>query len=86
MAIVHSAYNSSSSLFFGKDVIQPAEGVRLGDPIGPLLFCLSIHDVLLPLKSVFLAFYLDDGIPGGSVEEVLHDLRTVEGVAGNIGL
>ena len=46
-------------------------GVQQGDPLGPLLFCLSIHDLMLELKSEFRAFYLDDGIPGGSVAEVL---------------
>ena len=45
-----------------------------GDPLGPghLFFCLSIHDLMLQLESEFRAFYLDDGILGGSVSEILH--------------
>lgn len=38
---VHSAYSSSSSYFWGDKIIPSAEGVQQGDPIGPLLFCLT---------------------------------------------
>ena len=78
LPFMHSAYSSSSSLFFGKDVMQSAEGVQQGDPLGPLPFSLSIHNRMLQLKSEFQAFYLNEGILGGYVEEVLHDLQTVE--------
>ena len=36
----HLAYGNSTSLQFGSDLIQSAEGVQQGDPLGPLLFCL----------------------------------------------
>ena len=53
LLFVHSASYSSSS-FFDKDVIQSAEGVHPGDPLGPFLFCLFIHDLMLQLKSEVL--------------------------------
>ena len=37
---LHSAYYLPSSLFWSDKIIQSAEGVQQGDPLGPLLFCL----------------------------------------------
>ena len=84
--LIHSAYSSPSSLFFGESVLQSSEGVQQGDPLGPLLFCLTIHDMLMQLRGEFGVFYLDDGTLGGSLEEVLRDVRMVERVAGDMGL
>ena len=58
---VFSCYSSPSSLFFLGTTLQSAEGVQQGDPLGPLLFCLTIHPLITPLKSEFKVFYLDDG-------------------------
>ena len=38
---VHFCYSESSWLAFGNEVIHSEEGVQQGDPLGPLLFCLS---------------------------------------------
>ena len=38
------------------------------------------------LKSSFAVFYLDDGTLGGSLQEVLRDLRLEEEEAGKLGL
>ena len=62
---VHSAYSSPSTLFWGDKTIQSAEGVQQGDPFGPLLFCLTIHQLGPKLISESQMFYLDDGTPGG---------------------
>ena len=58
---VFSCYSSPSSLFFHGTTLQSAEGVQQGDPLGPLLFCLTIHPLITSLKSEFRVFYLDDG-------------------------
>ena len=85
-AFVHSAYSSPSTLFWGDRTFQSAEGVQQGDPLGPLLFCLSIHELCSHLKSEFCLFYLDDGTLGGSKEDVLHGLDVVEREGADLGL
>ena len=69
---VQSAYEMPSCLFCGDHIIQSAEGVQQGDPMGPLLFCLSIHALVSKFKSELIVFYLDDGTIGGSVQDVLY--------------
>ena len=78
LAFAHSAYSSPSTLFGGDRTLQSAEGVQQGDPLGPLLFCLSIHQLCSCLKSELCLFYLDDGTVGDHKEDILHDLDMVE--------
>ena len=86
MAFVHSAYSSPSSLFWGDKTLQSSEGVQQGDPLGPLLFCLSIHQLCSQLKSELCLFYLDDVTLGGCKEDILHDLEVVEREGVDLGL
>ena len=64
------SYGMSSSLRFGDYLIPSQEGAQQGDPLGPLLFCLTIQPLLQSLSSKFAIGYLDDLTLGG-VEEVL---------------
>ena len=86
LPFVYFAYCEPSSLFWGDKLLQSAEGVQQGDPLGPLLFCLTIHQLLLQLNSEFCIFYLDDGTLGGRTEDVLRDLLTVQQVGRELGL
>eukprot|EP00731_Ephydatia_muelleri_P031989 Em0023g496a len=83
---VHSAYSSPSSLYWCDKIIQSTEGVQQGDPLGPLLFCLSLHSVCCLLRSELRVFYLDDGTLGGSLEDIAHDLELIKKEACDIGL
>ena len=83
---VHSVYSSPSSLFWSDKIIQSSEGVQQGDPLGPLLFCLTIHHVCSLLKSELCIFYLDDGTLGGALSDVLHDIEVITKEAGIVGL
>jgi hypothetical protein len=83
---IHAAYGQASLLFCGDHILESAEGVQQGDPLGPLLFCLTIQSLILKLQSEFNVFYLNDGTIGGSVEDVIHDLQLVEDEAGLAGL
>ena len=67
-------------------MVESAEGVQQGDPLGPLFFSLTIHHLLNQLSSEFKVFYLDDGTLGGTIEEVVNDLGMLEGVADTLGL
>ena len=86
LPLVHSAYSSPSHLFIGNEIIQSSEGVQQGDPLGPLLFCLTIHSIVSQLRSELWIFYMDDGTLGGSLDDVVDDLHTVRKAAENLGL
>ena len=83
---VYSAYSTPSSLFCGEYIIQSEEGVQQGDPLGPLLFCLTIHPIISRLQSEIKVFYLDDGTLGGPVEAIRQDLQQLELEAAELGL
>ena len=75
--LAYSAYRFPSFLFYGNSTILSAEGVQQGDPLGPLLFCLGIHDLISSLQSQFRVFYLDDGTLGGFSFSALCSLYTL---------
>jgi hypothetical protein len=84
--LVFSAYRHPSFLFFGGSIIESAEGVQQGDPLGPLLFCLTIHKYVEALKSEFKVFYIDDGTLGGTPDQVKEDLCLLDEAAREINL
>ena len=63
-----------------------SEGAQQDDPLGPLLFCLTIQPLVLKLRSEFKVFYRDDGTLGGCFQDVLHDLKLVEEEVGALEL
>uniref|UniRef100_A0A1X7SXN3 Reverse transcriptase domain-containing protein n=1 Tax=Amphimedon queenslandica TaxID=400682 RepID=A0A1X7SXN3_AMPQE len=72
--LVFSSYSSPSSLFWDNEIINSAEGVRQGDPLGPLLFCFTLNSFMQCLNSDFCVGYLDDISLGGSMSSLLSDL------------
>ena len=60
------------------NVIHSCEGVQQGDPLGPLLFCVAVQDLIRSLCSEFCVFYLDDGTLGGPLDVVSSDLHLME--------
>ena len=85
-SFIYSAYASPSHLFCGDNILQSAEGVQQGDPLGPLLFCITTQQLILNLRSEFRVFYLDDGTLGGPVDVALSDLHQIEKGAAELGL
>ena len=83
---VHSCYSDTSFLRFGSTDLHSSEGIQQGDPLGPLLFCLTIHSLTALLKSELKIFYLDDGTIGGAESSVLADLKSIECNARHLGL
>ena len=47
----HLSYSVPTSLVFGEFEIESREGAQQGDPLGPLLFCLTLQPVLNDLHS-----------------------------------
>ena len=82
---IFACYSAPSTLFFRDTTLLSAEGVQQGDPLGPLLFCLVIHPLVLQLGSELRLFYLDDGTLGGPEEEVLRDFEFIECEAASLG-
>ena len=85
-------YGAPSDLRFdsGRKVCQSATGVRQGDPLGSLLFCLAIHDVLRRLKIAVpkanAMFYIDDGTIIGPRSAVLQAVAFLKKEFAELGL
>ena len=88
LPLAYSTYRLPSLLFYGEFLISSAEGVQQGDPLGPLLFCLTIHELVTSLESEFKinVFFLDDGTLGGYIEDVQADLHLLEDHARDFNL
>ena len=85
--LIHSAYTVGLPPSSLARILCSNLGVsKRVTPLGPLLFCLAIYEIVQEVHSAFCVFYLDDGTMGGSVEEVLHDLSFVERSALDLGL
>src|SRR3984893_17293782 len=71
------SYSCPSSLKFREWTIQSQEGVQQRDPLGPMLFCLTIHPLLSSLSSILTKGFLDDITLGGSEASVASDMQTI---------
>ena len=81
-----SAYGPHSILQFGNRSISSQEGVQQGDPLGPLLFCLTIQPILSSLSSKLKVGYLDDITLGGHANAVNKDVSTIMSCGSDVGL
>ena len=86
------AYGTASDLRFGsgRKVCQSATGVRQGDPLGSLLFCVSIQDILEKLKKTVpkanAMFYMDDGTIIGPRSAVIAAMAFLKKEFAELGL
>ncbi|KAL0223241.1 hypothetical protein P9112_002631 [Eukaryota sp. TZLM1-RC] len=74
MPYFQSTYSTCSNLHFGDSILSSSSGVQQGDPLGPLLFCLAIHPILLQIQemlpSLKLMAYMDDVVLIGDLNIV----------------
>ena len=80
------SYGQPSILRYGNHRIQSSEGVQQGDPLGPLLFCLTLHPLLNSLNADLRIGYLDDLTLGGIQSTVEEDVNRLIEESGKIGL
>ena len=83
---VHAEYSHASVLKFGTHSVMSEEGPQQGDPLGPTLFCMAIHPLLLSLKSELRIGFLDDISLGGPEKIVSDDITMIEAEASKLGL
>jgi hypothetical protein len=94
-------YGSQSTVLLDSVVLTSDRGVQQGDPAGPAFFSACIQEDILdaranteqayPGKIDWVAFYLDDGVVGGSADAVQHFVQQLscrlarKGLSFNIG-
>ena len=71
---------------FGSHVILSQEGPQQGDPLGPLLFCSTIHPLITSLSSDLTLGYLDDLTLAGPQSVVAADIQQVVAEGSKMGL
>ena len=76
-AFCYLSYSDESILKFADRHICSQEGIQQGDPLGPLLFCLTIHPILSSLSSNFIVGYMDDVTIGGPASTVADDVNII---------
>ena len=76
----YSAYSTASTLKLGDKIIMSQEGIQQGDPLGPLLFCLTVQPVLQAMSSELVISYMDDFTLGGTAGTVTSDVLRRHGL------
>jgi len=80
------AYQNTSILQYGQRTVASEEGVQQGDPLGPLLFCLTVQPLLCSLASELILGFLDDFTIGGHLASVAADIATIRSSGASLGL
>ncbi|KAJ0694995.1 putative reverse transcriptase domain, exostosin [Helianthus annuus] len=87
---VQFLYAQPARLYVGSDRIGAFTGVQQGDPLGPLLFALALHPLVLQVqencKLPFHAWYLDDGTIIGDAVQVAKALDIIGSEGPALGL
>ena len=80
------SYEHMSYLFYEDHIISSEVGPQRGDPMGPLLFSLTIQPILQGLQSQLAVGYLDDLTAGGEQGIVASDFMMIKEEAAKLGL
>jgi len=76
-------------LGFGNFTLDSAKGIQQGDPLGPLLFSISIASLLNDSKCLFTAGYLDDISHitlGDDIPVLISEVSPLQSCANDLGL
>ena len=78
---VEFCYSQPAQLYYGESILWSCQGVQQGDPLGPLLFALILHPLVLKIQQScqlnLQAWYLDDGTIVGDTLMVTKALRII---------
>ena len=73
--------------------LRSETGDQQGDPLGPLLFCLALHEVVNAIEAdsicsqlSFHSWYMDDGAIAGVKQAVLQALSIIKQLGPPLGL
>lgn len=83
---ISSCYSDFSFLRFGQYTLSSEEGPQQGDPLGPLLFCLTVMPLVQRVQSPFNIWYMDDGTLGGDADTLISDFRMLKTEGEKLGL
>jgi len=67
-------------------VVSSQEGVQQKEPLGPLLFSLTMTQVLDSSSCEFTAGYLDDVTLGDAVEILIEEVKALKNRASAVGI
>ena len=75
-AFTNSCYSKHSQLFYDKFVVSSENGIQQGDPLGPLLFSLTLWPIIEKIQETAPelqqhSWYLDDGVLVGSEDDLI---------------
>jgi hypothetical protein len=95
--LVDTCYAHPSALALGPRRLESSRGIQQGDPLGPALFGMSIHDAILQTTETakqefgehaldITHFFLDDGIVAGDAAAVAKWLVLLETAFLDLGL
>ena len=84
--LLWQAYSKPTPLFCGVSEISSSTGLQQGDPSGPAVFSLAVHQAVSAVTAPFNCWYLDDGTLGGKVTTICSDVRDLISNMAKIGL
>ncbi|KAL0210191.1 hypothetical protein P9112_010275 [Eukaryota sp. TZLM1-RC] len=83
-------YGKKSDLIVDTFTLESSSGVKQGDPLGPLLFCLAIHNTIEKTQKEFpelrIVAYMDDISIIGSYENICRVSKGIAAKYKDIGL
>ena len=85
-AFCSKSYTCQPTSMFNEHSIISATGTQQGDPLGALLFCITLQPVLEQVTSELNIGYLDDITLGGIAADVGRDVEMIRVEAGRLGL